>query len=221
MNRILIVEDNATLAKSISDYLTKENFHITLAATITDAEKQKSIFDLIILDWMLPDGQGLDYLRSLRKSQARVPVIFLTAKADLIDKVLGLESGANDYIVKPFEPRELLARIRAQLRKTDAPTELISSHNLVLDLAAREVKFHGTKTETTKKEFDLLALLLTQPNKVFSREELLTKIWGFDNYPTTRTVDTHVLQLRQKFGETLIQTVRGIGYRINSNGELT
>jgi DNA-binding response OmpR family regulator len=221
MNRILIVEDNAALAKSISDYLTAENFHITHAASFSDAQKQKNDFDLIILDWMLPDGQGIDYLRNLRKNLVWVPVIFLTAKADLIDKVLGLESGANDYIVKPFEPRELLARIRSQLRKPETASQLIRGHNLILDLAAREVSFNGIKTESTKKEFDLLALLLTHPNKVFSREELLNKIWGFENYPTTRTVDTHVLQLRNKFGENLIQTVRGIGYRINSNGELT
>ena len=221
MSRILMVEDNASLAKSVSDYLITENFQVTLTANLFEAQKLKQNFDLIILDWMLPDGQGIDFLRTLRKNQIWTPVIFLTAKADLIDKVLGLESGANDYMTKPFEPRELLARIRSHLRRPESKSDLITGRNLILDLNAREVKFNNVKIETTKKEFDLLALLLTNPNKVFSREELLNKIWGFDNYPTTRTVDTHVLQLRQKFSETLIQTVRGIGYRINSDEELT
>jgi DNA-binding response OmpR family regulator len=215
MNRILIVEDNASLAKSLRDYLSGEGFSITVAYTLEEVDKLPLNFQLIILDWMLPDGQGLDWLQSLRKRSIGVPVIFLTAKSDLIDKVLGLESGASDYIVKPFEPRELLARIRAQLRMNPVETDSISFGKIVVHLKTREVVYQGHLIEMTRKEFDLLVLLAKNPKKVFSREELLNQIWGFENFPTTRTVDTHVLQLRQKLSEDLIQTVRGIGYRLS------
>lgn len=215
MSRILIVEDNASLAKSLRDYLSGEGFDITVAFNLEEVDKLSLNFQLIILDWMLPDGQGLDWLQSLRKRSIGVPVIFLTAKSDLIDKVLGLESGASDYIVKPFEPRELLARIRAQLRTNIADMDSISFGETIIYLKTREVVFQGKIIEMTRKEFDLLALLAKNPKKVFSREELLNQIWGFENFPTTRTVDTHVLQLRQKLFEDLIQTVRGIGYRLS------
>jgi DNA-binding response OmpR family regulator len=215
MNRILIVEDNASLAKSLSEYLSGEGFDITVAHRLEEVDSLQLNFHLIILDWMLPDGQGLDWLQSLRKRSVGIPVIFLTAKADLVDKVLGLESGANDYVVKPFEPRELLARIRTQLRSKTSESETISLGKLAIHLKTREVIFQSQPIETTRKEFDLLVLLAKNPKKVFSREELLNQVWGFENFPTTRTVDTHVLQLRQKLSEDLIQTVRGIGYRLS------
>jgi DNA-binding response OmpR family regulator len=169
---------------------------------------------------MLPDGQGIDLLRELRNKKNMTPVIILTAKADLIDKVLGLETGANDYLTKPFEPRELLARIHVQERLnqkggTAVPEKKVFELNeIVMDLVKREVTFKGTLVELTKMEFDLLHLLLEYPNRAFGREELLNKVWGYENYPTTRTVDTHVLQLRQKFYDDLIETVRGVGYRL-------
>ncbi len=215
MNRLLIVEDNASLAKSLKDYFTGEGYEVTLAHQLSDANQMKMNFHLIVLDWMLPDGQGIDFLRELRKKSNWTPVIFLTAKSDLVDKVLGLESGANDYVVKPFEPRELLARVRIHLRSKVDETETLETRHLTVRLKSREVFFNGIKIETTKKEFDLLVLLLKNPNQVFSREELLNRVWGFENFPTTRTVDTHVLQLRQKLNDEMIQTVRGIGYRIS------
>lgn len=221
MNRLLVIEDNSSLAKSLKDYFSGEGYEVTLSHQLSEARKVKIHFDLIILDWMLPDGQGIDFLRELRQKSIWTPVIFLTAKSDLVDKVLGLESGANDYVVKPFEPRELLARIRTHLRSGNGEPEILKGGGLVIDLKAREVEFHGCKVEMTKKEFDLLALLLRNPNQVFSREELLNQVWGFENFPTTRTVDTHVLQLRQKLNERLIQTVRGIGYRISIDSKLT
>lgn len=221
MSRLLIVEDNSSLAKSLKDYFSGEGYEVTVAHQLSDANRIKMTFNLIILDWMLPDGQGIDFLRALRKKSNWTPVIFLTAKSDLIDKVLGLESGANDYVVKPFEPRELLARVRSHLRDTVDEVETLESGKLVVHLKSREVIFNGARIETTKKEFDLLALLMKNPNQVFSREELLNKVWGFENFPTTRTVDTHVLQLRQKLDDEIIQTVRGIGYRISFNSELT
>lgn len=215
MNRILIVEDNSSLAKSLKDYFSNEGFEVTVVHQLGEANQVKLNFNIIILDWMLPDGQGIDFLRSLRKKTNWTPVIFLTAKSDLVDKVLGLESGANDYVVKPFEPRELLARVRSHLRNTIEEVEILEGGELIVHLKSREVTFRGSKIETTKKEFDLLVLLMKSPNQVFSREELLNKVWGFENFPTTRTVDTHVLQLRQKLSDEIIQAVRGIGYRLS------
>jgi DNA-binding response OmpR family regulator len=222
MDKILIVEDDQSLGTSLQQYLSDENFDVTWAKSIAEAKEQTlEDFKLIILDWMLPDGQGIDYLKELRNDGRKQPVIMLTARTDLIDKVIGLESGASDYITKPFEPRELVARVRVQIRdkvesqsdatKTD---EVLNLRNLVIDSIQRIVTVDGTQLDFTKMEFDFLKLLAESPNRAFSREEILNKVWGYENYPTTRTVDTHVLQIRQKIGEGWIETVRGIGYRL-------
>lgn len=221
MNRILIIEDDVTLASGLSSYFRAEGFDVHLVHQLKEAAMLKMDFSLIILDWMLPDGQGIDFLKSLREQNQHIPVLFLTAKSDLVDKVVGLESGANDYLTKPFELRELLARVRVLLRKQVNESKIIIFQNIKLDHLTREVSVENRTVETTKKEFDLLALLMSSPAKVFSREELLNKVWGFENYPTTRTVDTHVLQLRQKISDDLIQTVRGIGYRLRTDKEFT
>ncbi len=222
MDKILIVEDDQSLGDSLQKYLSDENFDVTWAKSIGEA-REESIDDykLMILDWMLPDGQGIDFLKEIRTAGSKQPVIMLTARTDLIDKVIGLESGASDYITKPFEPRELVARVRVQIRdkvesqsdatKTD---EVLSLRNLVIDSIQRIVTVDAKQLDFTKMEFDFLKLLAESPNRAFSREEILNKVWGYENYPTTRTVDTHVLQIRQKIGEEWIETVRGIGYRL-------
>jgi DNA-binding response OmpR family regulator len=218
VNQLLLVEDDASLAMNLKNFLVREGFGVTHAGKLSEIPEELNSFDLVLLDWMLPDGQGLDQIKKIRSKQSQIPVIFLTAKVDLIDKVLGLESGANDYVTKPFEPRELLARIRVQLRRQDLchqdGTE-IKVENICVNLLSRQVSRASIPVEMTRKEFDLVQLLFTNPKKVFTREELLNKVWGFDNFPTTRTVDTHILQLRQKLGEHLFETVRGIGYRFN------
>lgn len=222
MDKILIVEDDQSLGTSLQQYLSDENFDVTWSKSIAEAKEQAiEDYKLIILDWMLPDGQGIDFLKELRSEGKKQPVIMLTARTDLIDKVIGLESGASDYITKPFEPRELVARVRVQIRdkveslsdaiKTD---EVLSLRNLVIDSIQRIVSVDGNQLDFTKMEFDFLKLLAESPNRAFSREEILNKVWGYQNYPTTRTVDTHVLQIRQKIGEEWIETVRGIGYRL-------
>lgn len=223
MRKILLVEDDENLGQNLKRYLSDEGFDVTWIQNIASAQAQIAQKDLIILDWMLPDGQGVDLLKKLRDSGVNVPVIMLTARTELIDKVLGLESGANDYLTKPFEPRELVARIRVQLRigssesgqnlKTEGVIEL---EDVRIDRTRREVSFQGKITELTKMEFDFLCLLALSPNRAFSRDEILNKVWGYEHYPTTRTVDTHVLQLRQKLREDLIETVRGVGYRLRS-----
>jgi DNA-binding response OmpR family regulator len=222
MDKILIVEDDQSLGDSLQKYLSDENFDVTWSKSIAEAKEQTiEDYKLIILDWMLPDGQGIDFLKELRTEGKKQPVIMLTARTDLIDKVIGLESGASDYITKPFEPRELVARVRVQIRdkveslsdatKTD---EILNLRNLIIDSIQRIVSVDGNQLDFTKMEFDFLKLLAESPNRAFSREEILNKVWGYQNYPTTRTVDTHVLQIRQKIGEEWIETVRGIGYRL-------
>jgi DNA-binding response OmpR family regulator len=227
MTRILLIEDDESLQTSLLDYLSREGYQIDLATNVKEAlEKFSAPIDLVILDWMLPDGQGLDLLAHFRKQSLQVPIIFLTARTELIDKVLALEMGASDYLTKPFEPRELLARIRTQIRihalmdqsvkkqVVDVQRNLIEVGQLRIDQLRHEVVFGGKKADLVKKEYDLLTLLAESPERVFSRDEILNKVWGYDVFPTTRTVDTHVMLIRQKTSENLIETVRSIGYRL-------
>ncbi|MBD66089.1 MAG: DNA-binding response regulator [Halobacteriovoraceae bacterium] len=217
MKKILLVEDDASLGPALKKTLENNSYHADLATNLAEARtKNFTDYDLILLDWMLPDGQGIDLLQDIKGKR---PVIMLTARTELIDKVLGLESGANDYMTKPFEPRELVARIRVQLRQpqsieADGIQEFKTEH-LYFNLSERKFKFKGEEVILTKMEYDLLYLLATTPNQIFSREKLLDKVWGYENYPTTRTVDTHVLQIRQKLNNDVIETVRGVGYRFN------
>jgi DNA-binding response OmpR family regulator len=217
--KILLVEDDRHLIESLTNYLSQEGFKVVVAKSLSEAKA--NLFGpsgpaIILLDWMLPDGQGLDFLRALRQDKNETPVIMLTARVDLVDKVLGLETGANDYITKPFEPRELVARIRAQLRsaKSGNKSSELRVGPFCLNSETMEVSFAGTSVELTKIEFHLLKLFLENPNRVFSREALLNEVWGYESYPTTRTVDNHIMQLRHKFNGSMFETVRGIGYRL-------
>jgi len=220
MKSLLIIEDDLNVRDPLANYLEKNGFSVVTVSLLTDARarlKQRS-FDCVILDWNLPDGEGIELAKELRISPNAVPVLMLTARTDLTDKVVGLELGSNDYMTKPFEPRELLARLRNILRAvapqgTPAKPQTIEQHGIEIDLISYEVRFRGTPVELTKKEFDLLKMLLENPGKTFARDELLNSVWGYDQFPNTRTIDTHVLQLRQKFFDDLIETVRGIGYR--------
>jgi len=223
MKKLLLVEDDTNVSEPLRNYLKVEGFLIEVASTI---EKAKSILKqerihLVILDWNLPDGQGVELLKDQLLKD--IPVIFLTARQELTDKVLGLEFGANDYLTKPFEPRELLARVRTQLRIKNSINETMKEQQLeingiVLSIESRTVSWKNHFLELTKKEFDLLQLFIENPNKVFSRDELLNKVWGYDDYPSTRTVDNHILKLRQVLSEDFFETVRGIGYRFKKVG---
>jgi DNA-binding response OmpR family regulator len=240
MKRILLVDDEVNLAAGIRTLLEAEGFDVALATnvaeteahvsvessinTMTDAAHSEASPDLILLDWSLPDGQGIDLLRKWRAAGIQTPVVMLTARAQLIDRVLGLEIGADDYVTKPFEPRELVARIRARLRaqtqtcRTSPESTAPSAAHLrvadfQMDLVTRTLVFRGASVELTRMEWGLLRIFLENPRRVFSREELLDSVWGLENYPTTRTVDNHVLQLRQTFGGYWFETVRGVGYR--------
>lgn len=227
MNKILLVEDDKQLGTILNQFLQKENFEVTWVTTLNEAriKLDSGKPNLVLLDWMLPDGQGIDFLKDVRSEKNYIPFIMLTARSELLDKVVGLEAGADDYLTKPFEPRELVARIRVQLRKEEQiDNELNKEHNqkiqrknILIDLFSREVFLEAQLIHLTKMEFDLLVLLAENPGRPYTREELLNKVWGFEFTPTTRTVDTHVLQLRQKFGDEIIETVRGVGYRFNKS----
>ena len=221
MENLLIIEDDENLGISLKKFFVGEGYQATLCENLSKARekiKGHESYQAIVLDWMLPDGQGIDLLREIRSQNNQIPIIMLTARTDLIDKVVGLETGANDYLTKPFEPRELLARVRVQLRQQNYAQKVDSDEVRVGDIRIvihqREIYYKDQKLDLTKMEFDLLKLLVENPNRVFSREEILNKVWGYENYPTTRTVDTHILQLRQKTTDELIETIRGIGYRM-------
>jgi len=231
MSKILIIEDHENISRPLKTCIESEGHHVDITDGIKKAKEwmNNNKPDLIILDWMLGDGQGIDFLTDIRKQNIKVPVIFLTARVDLIDKVLGLEMGANDYMTKPFESRELMARIRVQLRenqgsktdcilslKQDASIPVLKVGLLSIDRLQYKVSFKDVPIELVKKEYDLLILFAENPDKVFSRDEILNKVWGYDVYPTTRTVDTHVMLLRQKIHSELIETVRSVGYRFKS-----
>ncbi|MCX6119972.1 MAG: response regulator transcription factor [Proteobacteria bacterium] len=228
MAKILFVEDDLDLQQSLKQYLEKEKYSLYVCSSVKEAEAKLSLdWDLLLVDWNLPDGEGIDLIRRVRLLNDARPVVLLTARTELVDKVLGLELGASDYICKPFEPRELLALLRARLRDArsdakqgltiplDSVIQLKTSQGVIqLNKIERSATFKADQVELTKLEFDLLFLLASETNRVFLRDELLNQVWGFDNYPTTRTVDTHVLQLRNKFYPELIETVRGVGYKL-------
>jgi len=178
----------------------------------------------VILDIMLPDTDGIDICRGLRSSMdlANVPVIFLTARASESDRILGLELGANDYVVKPFSVRELIARVRSQLRPAAAPARLLRSEGQELDRDSCRVRLNGKALTLTATEFRLLEFLMSRPGVVFSREQLLDYVWGLDRAVTDRTVDVHILRLRQKVeadpaNPALIRSVRGFGYLFDTS----
>lgn len=214
--KIFLLEDDQVVAEGIVNFLTGEGFRVTHAATLNEA-RQASFkdFDVLIFDWNLPDGVSVDLLKELRGRGLGVPVLYLSGRSDVISKVVGLELGADDYMTKPFEPQELGARLKAlgrRTQKTSQPVLTVGDIEIRIDEYA--VYRAGKKVDLTRKEFDLFRFLVEQSGKVFTRDELLNAIWGFESSPVTRTVDVHIAQLRTKLGEDLVETVRGVGYRV-------
>ncbi len=224
MKKIVLIEDDADLYSLIQYNLEKEGFTMAGAQTGKGAIElcRRERPDLIILDIMLPDSDGLEICRSIRNHSelAPVPVIFLTARASETDRIVGLELGANDYIVKPFFIRELIARIKIHFRGQPPATKILRSGDLELDRARCRVHLNGTEITLTATEFRLLEFLMSRPGVVFSREQLLDAVWGHDRAVTDRTVDVYILRLRQKIEaaeeSTFIRSVRGFGYSFNS-----
>ena len=216
MNHILIVEDEYKIARFVSLELQHEGYKTTIIADGREAldNMLENDYDLIVLDVMLPSLNGIEVLRRLRQCKD-TPVIILTARDQIVDKVNGLDIGANDYMTKPFAIEELLARIRVNIKKNNAQFELGA---LSVDVKSHQVHYNNTLIDLTKKEFDLLVFLLTNRNKVVTREQALDVVWGYDYVGNTNVVDVYVRYLRTKiddaFGITLIETVRGCGYII-------
>ncbi|KLU60470.1 transcriptional regulatory protein WalR [Peptococcaceae bacterium CEB3] len=222
---ILVVDDEKPIQELLRFNLEKEGYKVRLAADGAEALDwvEKELPDLMILDLMLPGMTGLEVCRRLRMmpKYRELPIIMLTAKGEEIDKVLGLELGADDYMTKPFSPRELVARIKARLRRvTVTPDDSveIKRGDLRMDLGRFQVFVQGQETELTPKEFELLRVLVLNPGRVYSRDELLEQIWGYDYAGDTRTVDVHIRHLRQKIEQdpsnpSRIETLRGVGYR--------
>jgi DNA-binding response OmpR family regulator len=214
---VLLVEDEENLASLVRAYLERENYRVISVATGADALRaiEAEPVRLVVLDLNLPDMDGLDVCRQIR-SRSSVPVVMLTSRDEEADRLAGLETGADDYIGKPFSPPELVARMKAVLRRTEphSEEELLVLADIVLRRRAREVSVAGEPIELRPKEFDLLAYLMQNPGAVLSRDVLLERVWGYDYEGGTRTVDVHVAQLRRKLGRPdLIQTIRGSGYK--------
>ena len=222
--RLLLIEDDATLRQALAFHLTREGYEVATAADgVAGLEAVRNPrVDLIILEVMLPGLSGVELLRVLRRDGVSTPVIILSAKGDEIDRVVGLKLGADDYVAKPFSRPELLARIEAVLRRrrreAAAPAEgaPLSFGSLTIDVARREATLAGTPLHLTTKEFDLLTHMAASPGRIFTREQLLTNVWGYDFGGDDRTVDVHVSWLRGKLrkgnGHNWFRTVRGVGY---------
>ena len=212
---ILVIEDELAVRELLSFHLTQAGFRVTEAETLAEAWEHVADADAVVLDWMLPDGSGVDWLQRLRQTTKGEgqPVLMLTARASETDKVQGLNSGADDYLVKPFSVAELVARLRALLRRTE-PARVHKVGALALDERQGSASYKGRPLTLTRREFELLAFLCASPGRVFSRTELLDRVWGEDFLGTERTVDQHVAQLRALLSADLIETVRGRGYRL-------
>jgi two-component system response regulator RegX3 len=224
---VLVIDDEPAIRESLAFALRRDGFGIAEAATLRDAEQRSAGADLLILDLVLPDGSGLDFLRGLR-ARSDVPVIVLTSRDEETDRVVGLEMGADDYVLKPFSPREVVARVRAVLRRFRGdrqPSEepaLEGPAGLRVDPRTRRAALGKTELALSRTEFNLLAAFLRAPGRVFERSQLLDAVWGSDVVVGDRTVDVHVKALRRKLTEAggdpkLLETVRGVGYRLRDS----
>lgn len=225
--QILVVDDEASIRELLTFNLQKNGYEVTAAADGREALAKAAGMDLVLLDIMLPEVDGLEVCRRLKADPqtSGIPIIMLTAKTEEIDRVLGLELGADDYVVKPFSMRELLARVKAVLRRSAKDSqsekgreETLKIGGLRLDFSSYQAWLHDEPIALTPKEYELLKLLVTNPGRAFTRDELLERIWGYEYYGDTRTVDVHIRHLRAKLKDDeniskAIETVRGIGYR--------
>ena len=225
MTRVLIVEDEASFSEALEFLLGKEGFQVTTAATGTEALRKfdQGGIDLVLLDLMIPEISGTEVCRQIR-SKSRVPIIMLTAKDSEVDKVVGLEIGADDYVTKPYSSRELVARIRAVLRRNsgdaiDSESGLMTVGPVRMDVDRHQVAVNGNPVSLPLKEFELLEFLMRNAGRVLTRMQLIDRVWGSDYVGDTKTLDVHIKRLRAKIetdpaNPTLIQTVRGLGYKM-------
>jgi two-component system phosphate regulon response regulator PhoB len=227
--KILIIEDEPDIRKTLEYNLSKEGFDVICASSLSEGKDYLNIdsFSLILLDLMLPDGSGLDLCRELKSNTEKklIPIIILTAKDDEVDKVVGFELGADDYVTKPFSVRELILRIKAVLKRGNAKSENLEVQrqfgDLVIDVESHEVFVNKKHVVLTALEFKLLRQLVDRRGRVQSRDQLLSDVWGYSADVTTRTVDTHIKRLREKLGSMgkYVQTIRGVGYKFSRTPE--
>ena len=226
MSRVLLVDDDALLTELLTEYLTAEglNVHSVPDGEAGVHEILTGQYDVVVLDSMMPKMNGLDVLKNVR-SQSTVPIIMLTAKGEVEDRIIGLELGADDYVIKPFSPRELVARVRALLRRAHAEAEpqleVLDFGDLVIDISGHKVMVEGSEVDLTASEFKLLTTLARYPGRVYTRMELVEKVLGYDFEGYERTIDSHVKNLRAKLGDDprnprWLYTVHGVGYRFES-----
>jgi two-component system alkaline phosphatase synthesis response regulator PhoP len=224
MKKILVVEDEKNIRELIEFNLENAGFSVVKAVDGREAlDKLNNEIDLIVLDLMLPEIDGMEVCRHIRQDDKlrKIPIIMLTAKGEEVERILGLEMGADDYMTKPFSPRELIARVKAIFRRIKElkntgeilAEDIIMVGQLSLDIPRHEVEYKGDKILLTPKEFELLRYLIINQGRVLSRDLLLEKIWGYEYAGDTRTVDVHIRRLRKKINEELIKTVRGVGYK--------
>ena len=222
---ILVIEDEPDIRKTLEYNISREGHTVLTAGSLHDAEKilQSQSLSLVLLDLMLPDGSGLDFCRKLKTNSKTesIPVIILTAKDDEVDKVVGFELGADDYVTKPFSVRELILRIKAVLKRGVVKKDIVEVErqfgDLKIDIESHEVYVDEMQIELTALEFKLLNQLVETRGRVQSRDQLLTEVWGYSAEVTTRTVDTHIKRLRNKLGSMgkYVQTIRGVGYKFS------
>ena len=222
MTRILVVEDDPSIRMGLEDTLTAKGYEVDVVAKGGEGAERATSgrYDLVVLDVMLPDIDGFEVCRRIRQSRGAartLPVIILSARGAELDRVRGLELGADDYVTKPFSPAELVARVKAVLRRTDGPAapEIVHVGRATIDVGRREVRVGDTPVPFTTKEFELLRFLAERPGLALSRQQILDGVWGYDWYGDARTVDVHLGQVRKKLdGAVRIDTVRGVGYRL-------
>jgi len=216
--RILVVDDDPDILNIVKTVCKQECFEVETASSAQDMWRalENAPPDLIVLDIMLPDASGLDVVKKLKKKFEDIPVIFLTARKSDLDMILGLELGADDYITKPFNPRALVARIKAVIRRYEIGSKtrnIVKLGDVEIDMNSYSIIRNGKKEELPRKEFELLKFLLENPGKVLTRQEILDKVWGVDFFGDFRTVDVHISKLRERIGNNFIKTVRGVGYK--------
>jgi len=212
--KVLVIEDDDAIRELVAFHLSRAGLEVVEAADAAGGTRALEGSDVVVLDWMLPDASGIAWLRRLRDGErSATPVLMLTARASEVDRVQGLDAGADDYLVKPFSAAELVARVRALLRRV-RPQRRFSIGDLVVDVDTARVTLREREVVLTRREFALLAFLAGHPGRVFNRTELLDRVWGEDFIGTDRTVDQHVAQLRARIGAARIETVRGRGYRL-------
>ena len=227
--KILIIEDEPDIRKALEYNISREGYDVTCASSLSEGRQklESASFTLLLLDLMLPDGSGLDLCRELKqdKSSSSMPVIILTAKDDEVDKVVGFELGADDYVTKPFSVRELILRVKAVLKRGERKSDNMEVQRqfgeLKIDVDSHEVFVNDEQVNLTALEFKLLSQLVDRRGRVQSRDQLLSDVWGYSSDVTTRTVDTHIKRLREKLGDMgkYVQTIRGVGYKFTRTSE--